>query len=68
MSEERIKHGFSRRRTLGTLGGLAGAALLPLMRLPGVRLFDCMQPVTPPASSPERTLAMPDAGPWGTPR
>ena len=29
MSEERIKEGFSRRRTLGTLGGLAGAALLP---------------------------------------
>jgi branched-chain amino acid transport system substrate-binding protein len=29
MSEERIKEGFSRRRTLGTLGGLAGTALLP---------------------------------------
>ena len=29
MSEERKGEGFSRRRTLGTLGGLAGAALLP---------------------------------------
>ena len=29
MSQERKGEGFSRRRTLGTLGGLAGAALLP---------------------------------------
>ena len=30
MSEERSKEGFSRRRTLGTLGGLAGTTLLPV--------------------------------------
>jgi membrane associated rhomboid family serine protease len=54
------------------IGGMAaGAALLPLMKLPGVRLFECIQPdqtqlgIDPPI--PE-TASLPGAPPVGTPR
>jgi membrane associated rhomboid family serine protease len=44
------------------IGGMAaGAALLPLMRLPGVKLFECMRPGGVVVEQPQ---PVPKAGPW----
>jgi membrane associated rhomboid family serine protease len=54
------------------IGGMAaGAALLPLMKLPGVKLFECIHPdQTQPglaAAEPESAL-VPGTPPYGSPR
>jgi len=48
-------------------GMMAGATLFPFMRLPGIKLFECIPPGEIQVEPPPRTV--PDAGPWsGAPR
>jgi membrane associated rhomboid family serine protease len=46
-------------------GMVAGAVLFPLMRQPGVRLFECIQPGEVVVERPQQ--AMTEAGPWSRP-